>query len=75
MPDEAALAAEFLRADNQNLHSVFPQHHASFMPSHLRGDVFVREVQARRALTGVRAFDPRPGQLFMITTRETRAAP
>ena len=73
MPDEAALAAEFLLTDNPNLHSVFPQHHASFLPPELRGDVFVKEVAARRALAGrVKAFNPQPGQMFLITTRETK---
>jgi len=73
MPDEAALAAEFLLTDNPNLHSVFPQHHASFLPPELRGDVFVKEVVARRALAGrVKAFNPQPGQMFLITTRETK---
>src|SRR3989442_12065562 len=62
MPDEAALAAEFLLTDNPNLHSVFPQHHASFLPPELRGDAFVKEVAARRALAGrVKAFNPQPG--------------
>jgi L-ascorbate metabolism protein UlaG (beta-lactamase superfamily) len=73
MPDEAALAAEFLLTDNPNLHSVFPQHHSSFLPPELRGDVFVKEVTARRALAGrVKAFNPEPGQMFLITTRETK---
>ncbi|HYM90385.1 MAG TPA: MBL fold metallo-hydrolase, partial [bacterium] len=45
-PDDAALAAEFLRTDNPNLHSVFPQHHLALPPSELAG-LFVHEVQSR----------------------------
>jgi len=68
-PDEAALAAEFLRTDNPNLHSVFPQHHVSFLPP---GNLFVKEVQARRALAGkVHAFNPKPGDAFLITATGT----
>ena len=71
-PDDAALAAEFLRTDNPNLHSVFPQHHASFSPPAQQGSLFVKEVQARRGLQGIRAFDPKPGQVFLVTASGTR---
>jgi len=70
-PDDAALAAEFLRTDNPNLHSVFPQHHLSLPPSQ-QGSLFLKEVQARRGLQGVKAFDPKPGQTFLITASGTR---
>lgn len=70
-PDDAALAAEFLRTDNPNLHSVFPHHHLALAPSEL-GSLFVREVQSRRALRGVTAFDPKPGQVFLVTASGTR---
>jgi L-ascorbate metabolism protein UlaG (beta-lactamase superfamily) len=72
-PDDAAMAAEFLRTENPNLHSVFPQHHASFLPATQQGSLFVKEVQARRGLQGVKAFDPKPGQMFLITASGTRA--
>jgi len=68
MPDEAAIATELLRADNPDLIAVFPQHHASFMPPDRRGRAFVDAVNARPALRGrVRAYDPRPGQVFLLT--------
>ncbi len=70
-PDDAALAAEFLRTDNPNLHSIFPQHHLALPPSELAG-LFVHEVQSRRGLQGVRAFDPKPGQVFLVTASGTR---
>jgi L-ascorbate metabolism protein UlaG (beta-lactamase superfamily) len=73
-PDETAIAAEFLRTDNPNLHSVFPQHHASSSPPTNQASLFVKEVAARPALRGkVRAFNPRPGQVFLVTTTGTRA--
>jgi len=73
MPDEAALAAELLRADNPDLVAVFPQHHASFMPPDRRGRAFVDAVNARPALRGrVRAYDPRPGQEFLLTPSGVR---
>jgi L-ascorbate metabolism protein UlaG (beta-lactamase superfamily) len=65
-PDEAAIAAEFLMTDNPNLHSVFPTHHASFLPASQQGPALVREVQARRLRREVTAFDPRPGQVFLV---------
>jgi L-ascorbate metabolism protein UlaG (beta-lactamase superfamily) len=71
-PDDAAMAAEFLRTDNPNLHSVFPQHHASFSSPAQQSSVFLKEVQARRGLQGVRAFDPKPGQVFLVTASGTR---
>jgi hypothetical protein len=38
------------------------------MPPALRGRAFVDAVNARPALRGrVRAFDPRPGQVFQLT--------
>lgn len=73
LPDDAALAAELLRADNPDLVAVFPQHHASFMPPDRRGRAFVDAVNARPALRGrVRAFDPRPGQVFLLTPSGVR---
>jgi L-ascorbate metabolism protein UlaG (beta-lactamase superfamily) len=73
LPDEAAIAAELLRADNPDLIAVFPQHHASFMPPERRGRAFVDAVNARPALRGrVRAFDPRPGQEFLLTPSGVR---
>lgn len=73
-PEEAAMAAEFLMTDNPNLHSVFPTHHSSwFHPPAQQGAVFVREVQARRLRREVTAFDPKPGQTFLITANGTRA--
>ena len=71
-PDDAAMAAEFLRTDNPNLHSVFPQHHASFSSPAQQSSVFLKEVQARRGLQGVRAFDPKPGQVFLVTASGVR---
>ena len=73
LPDEAAIAAELLRADNPELIAVFPQHHASSMPPERRGRAFVDAVNARPALRGrVRAFDPRPGQEFILTPSAVR---
>jgi L-ascorbate metabolism protein UlaG (beta-lactamase superfamily) len=73
LPDEAAIAAEFLRTDNPDLVAVFPQHHASSMPADRRGRAFVDAVNARPALRGrVRAFDPRPGQEFLLTPSGVR---
>ncbi|HLW47955.1 MAG TPA: hypothetical protein VKW09_09335 [bacterium] len=73
LPDEAAIAAELLRADNPDLVAVFPQHHASFMPPDRRGRAFVDAVNARPALRGrVRAYDPRPGQEFLLTPSGVR---
>jgi L-ascorbate metabolism protein UlaG (beta-lactamase superfamily) len=73
LPDEAAIAAEMLRADNPDLVAVFPQHHASFMPPDRRGRALVDAVNARPALRGrVRAFDPRPGQVFLLTPSGVR---
>lgn len=66
-PDEAAIAAEYLQTDNPNLHSVFPQHHASFLPPDRQGGAFVRAIEARRLRRPVAAFDPRPGQVFLVT--------
>ncbi len=72
-PDEAALAAEFLQSGNPNLHTVFPQHHASFLPVNLRGSAFVQEVRARQALRDkVTPLDPKPGQVFLVTTSGTK---
>ncbi len=71
-PEEAAMAAEFLRTDNPNLHSVFPQHYAASSPAERQGDVFVKALQARRGLQGVKPFAPKPGQAFLITTGGTR---
>jgi L-ascorbate metabolism protein UlaG (beta-lactamase superfamily) len=71
-PDDAAMAAEFLRTENPNLHSVFPQHHASFSSPAQQSSVFLKEVQARRGLQGVKAFDPKPGQVFLVTASGTR---
>ena len=73
LPDDAAIAAELLRADNPDLVAVFPQHHASFMPPDRRGRAFVDAVNARPALRGrVRAFDPRPGDVYLITPNGVR---
>lgn len=72
-PDEAAIGTELLMTDNPNLHSVFPQHHASFMPPALQGAAFVRAVQAARLRREVTAFDPRPGQMFHVNASGTRA--
>lgn len=70
--DETAIAAEFLTTDNPNLHSVFPQHHASFMPAGNQGRTFVEAVRARPALRDrVTAFDPKPGDAFYVTVRGT----
>lgn len=73
-PEEAALATEFLMTDNPNLHSVFPTHHSAwFHPPAQHGNVFVREVQARRLRREVTAFDPKPGQMFLVSATGTRA--
>ncbi len=72
--DESAIAAEFLTADNPNLHSVFPQHHASFSPPGQQGAAFVDAVRARPALRRVTAFNPRPGQAYYVTVRGTTPA-
>jgi L-ascorbate metabolism protein UlaG (beta-lactamase superfamily) len=71
-PDDAAMAAEFLRTDNPNLHSVFPQHHASFSSPAQQSSLFLKEVQGRRGLQGVKAFDPKPGQVFLVTATGVR---
>ena len=71
-PDEAAIATEFLMIDNPNLHSVFQQHHASFSPPAQQGSAFVKEVQARRVRREVTAFDPKPGQVFLVNATGTR---
>ncbi len=71
-PEEAAIATEFLMTDNSNLYAVFPQHHASFGPPDRQGSVFVKELQARRLRREVTAFDPKPGQLFLITATTAR---
>ena len=72
--DDAAIAADFLRTGNPNLHSVFPQHHASFLPQDQQGSAFVRAVEANAALRRqVTPFDPKPGQMFLITASGTRA--
>jgi L-ascorbate metabolism protein UlaG (beta-lactamase superfamily) len=71
--DEAAIAADFLRTGNPNLHSVFPQHHASFLPPDQQGGTFVRAVEANPGLRRqVTPFDPKPGQMFLITATGTR---
>ncbi|MGQ0549985.1 MAG: hypothetical protein ACT4PY_10015 [Armatimonadota bacterium] len=73
-PEETALATEFLMTDNPNLHSVFPTHHSSWAhPPAQQGAAFVREVQARRLRREVTAFDPKPGQMFLINANGTRA--
>jgi L-ascorbate metabolism protein UlaG (beta-lactamase superfamily) len=70
--DEAAIAAEFLKTGNPNLHSVFPQHHASFLPPANQGRTFVEEVRARPALRGrVTAYEPKPGQAYYVSVRGT----
>jgi L-ascorbate metabolism protein UlaG (beta-lactamase superfamily) len=71
-PDEAAIATEFLMTDNPNLHSVFPSHHASYLPADRQGAAFVKEVQARRLRREVAAFDPKPGQVFLVTAAGTK---
>lgn len=72
-PEETAMATEFLMTDNPNLHSVFPTHHASFLPPAQQGSAFVREVQARRLRREITAFDPKPGQVFLVNASSTRA--
>jgi L-ascorbate metabolism protein UlaG (beta-lactamase superfamily) len=72
-PDEAAIAAEFLMTDNPNLHSVFPTHYAPSSPAAQQGSTFVREVAARRLRREVTAFDPRPGQVFLVNATGARA--
>jgi L-ascorbate metabolism protein UlaG (beta-lactamase superfamily) len=71
-PDEAAIATEFLQTDNPNLHSVFPQHHAAFLPADVQGPAFVKAVQGRRLRRDVAAFDPKPGQMFLVTASGAR---
>jgi L-ascorbate metabolism protein UlaG (beta-lactamase superfamily) len=71
-PEEAAMAAEFLRTDNPNLHSAFPQHHAASLPAERQGSLLVKAVEARRGLQGIKAFDPKPGQAFLVTATGTR---
>jgi L-ascorbate metabolism protein UlaG (beta-lactamase superfamily) len=71
-PEEAAIAAEFLMTDNPNLHSVFPQHHASTLPAELQAPAFVKAVRDRRLRRDVTPFDPRPGQVFLVTGSGTR---
>ena len=71
-PDEAAIATEFLMIDNPNLHSVFPTHHASYLPADRQGAAFVKEVQARKLRREVTAFDPKPGQVFLVTATSTK---
>ncbi|MGQ0571572.1 MAG: MBL fold metallo-hydrolase, partial [Armatimonadota bacterium] len=71
-PDETAIAAEFLQTDNPNLHSVFPQHHAGFLPADRQGGAFVRAMNARRMRRELTAFDPKPGQVFLVTGSATR---
>jgi len=71
--DEAAIAADFLRTGNPNLHSVFPQHHASFLTPDRQGSMLVKTVEANQALRRqVTPFDPKPGQVFWITATGTR---
>jgi L-ascorbate metabolism protein UlaG (beta-lactamase superfamily) len=71
--DDAAIAADFLRTGNPNLHSVFPQHHASFLPPDQQGNSFVKAVESNQALRRqVTPFDPKPGQVFWITGTGTR---
>ncbi len=72
LPDEAAIATEFLMTDNPNLHSVFPSHHASFLPADRQGPEFVKEVRARHLRREVTAFDPKPGQVFLVTGTSAR---
>ncbi len=70
--DEAAIAAEFLKTDNPNLHSVFPQHHAAFLPPDRQARTFVEAVQAWPSLRGrVTAYNPKPGQAYYISARGT----
>jgi len=66
------MAAEFLRTDNPNLHSAFPQHHAASLPAERQGSLLVKAVEARRGLQGIKAFDPKPGQAFLVTATGTR---
>jgi L-ascorbate metabolism protein UlaG (beta-lactamase superfamily) len=71
-PEEAAIATEFLMTDNPNLHSVFPTHHASFIPVERLGPAFVKAVQSRRVRREVAPFDPKPGQVFLVNSTSTR---
>lgn len=72
-PDEAALAAEMLMTDNPNLHSVFPQHHAGFLPADRQGAAFVKAVKDRRYRRDLNVLDPKPGQVFLVTGSGVRA--
>ncbi len=73
-PDEAVIATELLMTDNPNLHSVFPQHHSSWAhPPALQGPAFVRAIQGARLRREIGAFDPRPGQVFLVNANGTRA--
>lgn len=71
-PEEAAIAAEFLMTDNPNLHSVFPTHHNSLIPVERQGPAFVKAVQSRRYRRDLAAFDPKPGQVFLVNAGGTR---
>jgi len=71
-PDEAAIAAEFLMTDNPNLHSVFPTHHNSLIAVERQGPAFVKAVQSRRYRRDLAAFDPKPGQVFLVNATSTR---
>jgi L-ascorbate metabolism protein UlaG (beta-lactamase superfamily) len=72
-PDEAAIAAEMLMTDNPNLHSVFPQHHAGFLPADRQGPAFVKAVRDHRYRRALNALDPKPGQVFLVTGSGVRA--
>jgi L-ascorbate metabolism protein UlaG (beta-lactamase superfamily) len=72
-PDEAAMAAEMLMTDNPNLHTVFPQHHAGFMPADRQGPAFVKAVRDRRYRREITPIDPKPGQVFLVTGNAVRA--
>ncbi len=71
-PEETAIATEFLMTANPNLHSVFPTHHASFLPADRQGPAFVKAVQSRRMRREVTPFDPKPGQVFLVNASGTR---
>jgi hypothetical protein len=72
-PDEAAIAAEMLMTDNPNLHTVFPQHHAGFMPADRQGPAFVKAVKDHRYRRELSVIDPKPGQVFLVTGSGVRA--
>jgi L-ascorbate metabolism protein UlaG (beta-lactamase superfamily) len=72
-PEEAAIAAEYLMTDNPNLHSVFPTHHNSTFPAERQGPAFVKAVQGHRYRRDLTAFDPKPGQGFLVNATGTRA--